>query len=157
VYKDQDKAVEFINQLSKVYRYLLDNHSNELVTLQTELEFIHSYTYLLSIRFDKNIKFSIEVPSDKLSLMVPPMSLQMLVENAIKHNEISEEQPLSVFIGIHGNKIKVMNNFQLRSNREESSKTGLRNIKERYKYFSNEEVEVIQSPRSFIVQIPLIR
>jgi two-component system, LytTR family, sensor kinase len=156
VYKDQDKAVDFINQLSKVYRYLLDNKDKELVTLEEELTFIRSYTYLLQIRFDTNIQFKINVDEGSMQRIIPPMALQILVENAIKHNEISEAQPLVVEIQAHENEIVVKNNLQLRSNSETSSKTGLQNIKDRYRYFTDNEIEVIQDPKYFSVKIPLL-
>jgi len=156
VYKDQDKAVDFINQLSKVYRYLLDNKDRELVTLEDELAFIRSYTYLLQIRFDTNIKFAIEVENNALQKLLPPMAIQILVENAIKHNEISEELPLSIVIKNTGDVLEVSNNLQLRINSEPSSKTGLQNIKDRYSYFTDKPVEIIESTHSFVVKIPLL-
>ncbi len=157
VYIDQDKAVDFINQLSKVYRYLLDNRNNELVSLERELTFINSYTYLLQIRFDKNIRFDINVPTEKTHLMLPPLSLQMLVENAIKHNEISNELPLTIHIKIEDNMLLVSNNLQLRTSNEISSKTGLQNIKDRYRFFTEQQVEVIQTEKTFAVKIPLLK
>ncbi len=156
VYIDQDKAVGFINQLSKVYRYLLDNRNCELVTLDSELTFIQSYTYLIQIRFDKNISFDIDIPKEKRHLMLPPLSLQMLVENAIKHNEISNELPLKITVKMNEEMVEVSNNLQLRTTTEVSSKTGLQNIKDRYKFFTEKEVEVIQNTNSFIVKIPLL-
>jgi two-component system, LytTR family, sensor kinase len=157
VYKDQDKAVGFINQLSKVYRYLLDNRNSELITLENELEFIHAYTYLLQIRFDKNILFDIQIETGKLSTLIPPMSLQMLIENAIKHNEVSSEQPLSITIKTLDDKLVVTNNLQLRSDQEPSSKTGLQNIKDRYAYFTDKMVNIIITSGSFSVEIPLLQ
>jgi LytS/YehU family sensor histidine kinase len=157
VYIDQDKAVDFINQLSKVYRYLLDNRDTELVSLDTELNFIRSYTYLIKIRFDKNIIFNIDVPKEKLTLLLPPLALQMLIENAIKHNEISEELPLTVDLNIKDGKLEVSNNLQLRSTNEVSSKTGLQNIKDRYKFFTDELVEVYETKDRFIVKVPLLK
>ncbi len=156
VYKDQDKAVDFINQLSKVYRYLLDNKDNELVTLQDELTFIRSYTYLLQIRFDTNIKFDIDIPENAMRLLLPPMAIQILVENAIKHNEISEAQPLTVRIKMENDVLEVSNNLQLRSQSEPSSKTGLKNISDRYSYFTTKIVEIIENANSFSVKIPLL-
>jgi two-component system LytT family sensor kinase len=157
VYIDQDKAVDFINQLSKVYRYLLDNKDTELVSLETELNFIKAYTYLIKIRFDKNIIFNITIPKDKTVLLLPPLSLQMLIENAIKHNEISEELPLSIDIEIKDDKLQVCNNLQVRITNEVSSKTGLQNIKDRYQFFTNEEVEVFQTTKHFYVKLPLLK
>lgn len=157
VYKDQDKAVDFINQLSKVYRYLLDSRNDELVSLRDELNFIQSYTYLLQIRFDKNLVFNLDIPEEKENLLLPPMSLQMLIENAIKHNEISQVLPLTIHVRISGSKLEVSNNLQLRSNSEVSSKTGLKNIKARYTFFTEEQVEVVETKLTFIVRIPLLR
>jgi two-component system, LytTR family, sensor kinase len=156
VYKDQDKAVDFINQLSKVYRYLLDNRNSELVTLDSELTFIKSYNYLLQIRFDKNIVFDINIPEDNLKKIIPPMSLQMLIENAIKHNEISIDLPLTIYIFIDENRLVIKNNLQLRTNPEESSKTGLQNIKDRFRFYTERQLEIIESEEYFIVKMPLI-
>jgi LytS/YehU family sensor histidine kinase len=157
VYKDQDKAVDFINQLSKVYRYLLDNRNSELVTLDQELVFIRSYTYLLQIRFDTNIHFEFDIEDSKRNLMLPPMALQILIENAIKHNEVSSEQPLTIAIIVTDHFLQVRNNLQLRVNKETSCKTGLQNIKDRYQYFTDTPVEVIQNTNAFIVKIPLLK
>ena len=133
VYKDADKAASFINQLSQVYRYLLDNKNNELVTLNNELTFIKSYTYLLQLRFDKSIAFDFDIPENTLTHSIPPMSLQMLIENAIKHNEVSEDLPLTILIKAASNEIIVSNNLQPRNTKEALSGTGLQNIKDRYK------------------------
>jgi hypothetical protein len=156
VYKDQDKAVDFINQLSKVYRYLLDNKDSELVSLEDELHFIRSYTYLLKIRFDTNIVFLIDLETESLKKMLPPMALQILIENAIKHNEISSDFPLTVKITSKNDILEVSNNLQLRLNNEESSKTGLKNISERYQYFTNKSIEIIKDSTLFSVKIPLL-
>ncbi len=156
VYSDQDKAVDFINQLSKVYRYVLENRESELATLESEMTFIDSYIFLLQIRFQKNIQFDISIEKELLTLLLPPMSLQILVENAIKHNEISSEQPLNIKLFTEKNYLVVQNNFQLRKNHEPSSKTGLQNIKDRYEFFTKEEVEILQSEKFFTVKIPLL-
>lgn len=157
VYKDQDKAVEFINQLSKVYRYLLDNRSSELVSLDSELLFIRSYTYLLQIRFDTNIIFRFDIADALRSLMLPPMALQVLIENAIKHNEVSSGQPLTISITAASNFLEVKNNLQLRSDSESSCKTGLQNIRQRYSFFTDQMVEVVEDAQSFTVKIPLLK
>ena len=156
VYKNQDKAVDFINQLSKVYRYLLDNRNNEFITVSDELTFVNSYNYLLQIRFDKNIVFNMDIDDKYLAKFIPPMSLQMLIENAVKHNEISNEQPLTITITISENYLVVSNNLQLRTNQEPSSKTGLQNIKDRYKHFTDKEIGVFAKQKLFTVKIPLL-
>lgn len=156
VYKDQDKAVDFIDQLSKVYRYLLDTRNSELISLREEMAFVNAYTYLLKIRFDTNIHFYINVPESKMNLLLPPMTLQILIENSIKHNEVSTEQPLYVSITEKDNVLEVKNNFQPRTTIERSSKTGLQNIKDRYNYYTNTEVIVQSDSQFFTVKIPLL-
>ena len=156
VYKDPDKAVEFINQLSKVYRYLLDNQNCELVTVDQELVFIRSYIFLLHIRFDKNLVIQTEINKEDLSKLIPPMALQILIENAIKHNESSSERPLLISIVSENEKIIVTNNLQLRPLHEPGSQTGLENIKARYKFFTETQVLVTSDEQSFVVKIPLL-
>jgi len=157
VYKDQDKAVDFISQLSKVYRYALDSRNSELISLKEELTFTESYNYLLQIRFDKSLIFRIEIPDAYENLLLPPMALQMLIENAIKHNEVSTAFPLTIEIKIANTKIEIKNNLQLRSSPEISCKTGLKNIKERYKFFSEEQVEIEETKNFFTVRLPLLK
>ena len=156
VYKDQDKAVEFINQLSKVYRYLLDNQNSELVSVDEELVFLRSYIFLLHIRFDKNLVIQVNVKKEDLSRLIPPMAIQILIENAIKHNEASSEHPLSILIDSVDGSLTVSNNLQLRSQHEPGSKTGLQNIRARYQFFTSIPVEVISNASSFTVKIPLL-
>lgn len=156
VYQNQDKAVEFINQLSNVYRYLLDNRNNEIVPLEQELTFLNAYIYLLQIRFDTSITFNVKVEKDKLRLMIPPMTLQILVENCIKHNEISKANPLQVTLFSTNDRIVVRNNLQRRIDEEHSPKTGLQNIKQRFAYLTDKEIEILEDGKIFEVSIPLL-
>lgn len=156
VYKSQDKAVDFINELSKVYRYVLDNNFTELVTLQEEMEFQNHYIYLLKIRFGSSISFDINIEENKQQTYVLPMCLQMLVENTIQHNEASQENPLHVSIYTFSNSLIVENNIQLRSDYKESSKIGLTNLKSRYSFFTDEKVEILNDDKIFKVILPLI-
>jgi two-component system, LytTR family, sensor kinase len=156
VYKDQDKAVDFIQQLSKVYRYVLDNRNNELVNLQDEIIFLESYIYLLQIRFDTNIDFKININENARNKMIPPMCLQILVENCIKHNEISKAHPLHITITNIEYAITVSNNLQVRIHPEPSAKMGLQNIIERYKFLSDNEVVVSNDNNFFKVTLPLL-
>jgi sensor histidine kinase YesM len=156
VYKDPDRSVEFINQLSKVYRYLLDNQTSELVTVEDELTFIRSYIFLLQIRFDRNLVISTEVKNEDMTRLIPPMALQILLENAIKHNEVSSEHPLLISIASEDDKLVVSNNLQLRPQHEPGSQTGLKNIRARYEFFTSAPVEVVQTLQLFVVKIPLL-
>ena len=156
VYKDQDKAVDFINQLSKVYRYLLDSHNCEMVRLEEELSFVRSYTYLLQIRFDRNLSVNFDISESSKHLLLPPMALQILVENAIKHNEVSEQLPLRIQIRSSDSTLEVSNNLQLRSSGENGSKNGLKNIRGRYTFFTTREIEIQETTAAFTVRIPLL-
>lgn len=156
VYQNQDRAAEFINELSKVYRYVLDNKNSALVTLKEELDFLHHYSYLLKIRFEDAISFTVNIDEkDKLGYL-PPMCLQMLVENTIQHNEASQENPLKVNIYTKNNALTIENNIQLRSDKPESSRTGLKNIQSRYAYFADKNVEISNNGKIFKVTLPLM-
>ena len=156
VQKDQEKAVDFIQQLSKVYRYVLDNKSKELARLEEEMRFMDSYMYLLKIRFDPNIRFVMEIEKDQWQRFLPPMALQMLIENAVKHNEISSEFPLTITVLAGNEQLEVRNNFQPRLHKEAGANSGLKNISDRYRYFTDKEIEIIQNEKEFIVRIPLL-
>ncbi|MBI9037251.1 MAG: sensor histidine kinase [Bacteroidales bacterium] len=171
VYVDQDKAVKFIKQLSEVYRYVLEIKDIELVPIETEIEFVESYCFLQKIRFSENLKININLNKSK-NIMVIPLSIQLLIENAIKHNVITKEKPLTIDVFNDEKYIVVKNNLQIkktikehRDDKNRNSHVGLENIKLRYKYLSKEEViiknpetENIESePKEFIVKIPLIK
>lgn len=156
VYKGDRKAVEFINEFSQVYRYVLSNEKTELVSLNDELTFLNHYIYLLSIRFEKGINFNISIDNNQRDLFIIPMCLQILVENTIQHNEISIHKPLTVEIYTSKNSLIIENKIQLRRQKEESSQIGLENIKKRFAYFTNIEVEISNDGNNFKVILPLI-
>jgi hypothetical protein len=154
VYEDQDKAARFIKQLSEVYRYVLDSRDKEVVPLEEEQRFLESYLFLQQIRFGDKLQLTIRLNGVKS--MVAPLVLQMLVENAIKHNIVSEENPLVITVHSDGQYIFVENSFQKKAVlREESPGVGLENIRRRYEFLSDRKVEVIQDT-NFIVKLPVI-
>jgi len=157
VYEDQDQAAKFIRELSKVYRYVLDTRAQEVVSLKTEMEFVNSYLFLQKIRFDEKLQLDIKIEGFEQK-MLPPMAVQMLLENAIKHNVIAEEEPLTIHIEIENReKLVIRNNLQKKNiPLEESSGMGLSNIKSRYEFLSPIPVEVIDGPSEFIVKLPLL-
>lgn len=157
VYEDQDQAANFIRQLSKVYRYVLDTQSKELVSINTELTFLDSYIFLQKIRFDEKLIVNIDVKGHEQS-MIPPIALQMLLENAVKHNVIAEEEPLTIDVLVEDGKFLVVkNNLQKkRIPLEASSGMGLANIKSRYEFLSKIPVEIIETTDEFIVKLPLL-
>lgn len=152
---DQQLAVKFIKQLSEVYRYVLDQKDKELVNFDTEFNFLKSYLFLHQIRFEKGL--ILETDSVFPSAMIVPLALQMLAENAIKHNIISAESPLCIGIGIEGDYIEVRNNLQLKPGPKETNNIGLANISERYKHLTGRPIEIVQNQKEFIVRLPIIK
>ncbi|MBX2942373.1 MAG: histidine kinase [Cyclobacteriaceae bacterium] len=155
VYEDQDKAAKFIKQLSDVYRYVLDTRGREVVAIEEELQFLNSYLFLQEIRFGG--KLIIMNDLKELKGNVPPLALQMLVENAIKHNIVSEAQPLTIQLYKEQNNMVVVNNLQLKKDLSEGlSGVGLDNIKKRYQFLSNGMIEVVKTENSFCVKLPIL-
>ena len=157
VYKNQDKAADFINELAKVYRYVLDTKNSELVPLQEELDFINHYIFLQKIRFEDSISFEIKIEESKKSDYLLPMCLQMLVENTIQHNETSQANPLKVLIYTDNDSLVIENPILSRSHISESTKTGIKNIKQRYSFFTDKKVIVSNNGKVFKVILPLIQ
>jgi len=155
--EDEDRAVAFVQQLSKVYRYILEIRDEKLIPLSEELKFLDAYIYLLKERFGNNIHVKVNVPEVTLGHKVVPLSLQLLLENAIKHNIISNLKPLMIEVFVEKGKLIVRNNLQKKNQVMNSTKAGLQNIKNRYSFFSNKKVEVLNTSEYFIVMLPLLR
>ncbi|MBP8917327.1 MAG: histidine kinase [Chitinophagales bacterium] len=153
---DKEKAKQFLMELSKVYRYVLEQKDNLVVELKEELKFINSYIYLNKIRFGENLHFETDIDAGNLSKFIPPLTLQSLVENAIKHNIISESKPLTIKITNDRNRLIVSNNLQGRNEKIVSTGIGLKNLKERYFLLGNSEPEFGIVNDQYIAKIPLI-
>mgnify|MGYP003564620348 CR=1 FL=1 len=149
-------AVSFVQELSKVYRYVLQTRSSTLVPLKEELDFIQSYRFLMSKRFGDNLSITLTVPETAQALQVMPFSLQLMVENAIKHNIISVKKPLWIRIYMCNNYLVVTNNLQKKNTPVQSTHIGLDNIRTRYGLMTNRDVRVIETTAEFRVEIPLI-
>ncbi len=155
--ENADIAMEFTQRLSDVYRYILQNKERELVQLQEEIDFVKDYIYLLQMRYPENLKASFTINESHAKKYIAPLTIQMLVENAIKHNVISNAQPLHIEIYVdNGVSLIVKNNLQLKNVPDKSTKTGLENIKKRYKYLGNREIAIINTSLNYMVAIPLI-
>lgn len=150
-------AEEFTGNLSKIYRYVLEHEADDLVTLASELDFLQSYCFLLRIRFEKKVLFNISIPDACLPFKVPPLSTQILIENAIKHNTFSLKSPLIIDIFVdEQNYLHIQNNYQHRENNIESTGVGLSNIVNRYSFFTTKEPTFGLSGNLFIAKIPLL-
>ena len=157
VYKDADASAKFIAQISNVYRYLLHSLERKVVLLQDELSFVESYLYLLQIRYSDNLIVVKKIDANPGQFYVAPASLQMLIENAIKHNVISKSNPLMISLYTYNGSIVVSNNLQEKQVKEESTKRGLQNIISRYRLLSDEVVKIDKTALEFRVQIPLLQ
>jgi two-component system LytT family sensor kinase len=155
--EDKKQAEIFLNELSKVYRYLLSSNENGLSTLRNELNFIHSYYQLLKTRHGDAIQMQVEVDKKYHSYLLPSLSLQLLVENAVKHNIISKQNPLTVDIfSMAGNKLAVNNNLQPKMVKATSTKIGLENIRSKYELLKQPGFQLLEDSRNFTVILPLI-
>jgi len=157
VHKDADASSTFISELSNVYRYLLYNQDNKIVPLKEELAFLDSYTYLLRTRFTENLLIENRIFDSSDKIMVAPATLQMLIENAIKHNVASKKFPLRIVLEKQGNYIMVSNTLQKKEIEEESTRIGLKNVVARYKLLSDLPVIIEEIQTHFIVKIPVLQ
>ncbi|MEK6477735.1 histidine kinase [Catalinimonas sp. 4WD22] len=150
-------AQHYLEQLSDVYRYVLLSKQKETVSLREELEFVHAYIYLNKTRYRDNLLVQNDIPEESMEQRVAPLSLQILVENALKHNIISKDKPLTLSIAVdrHGY-VVVENNIQKKNILEKSTKTGLENIVNRYALLTVKQVEISSTADLFSVRLPLI-
>ena len=157
VMQNHSEANRFIEEFSKVYRYIMHNHENELVPLKTELHYINPYIFLLQKRFGDGLQVSIDIPDTYSDRLIIPAALQMLIENAIKHNVVSRSRPLQISLHANGNNsIVITNNLQVKQSTEPSTGIGLRNIMKRYELVSDREVGIMKNESGFTVTLPLI-
>ncbi|MEN8118449.1 MAG: histidine kinase [Bacteroidota bacterium] len=146
---------EFIQKLSSIYRYILENKDKEMVPISTELEFVKDFFYLQKIRDQEKIELKIET-NNKGEELILPVSLQMLVENALKHNSATRNEPLVITIHFEGlDKLVVRNNLQKKMQLEETSKVGLKNLDERCRLILNRELEIQETMDEYIVKVPV--
>jgi len=153
---DQQVAGNFLEQMSGIYRYILKNGDNETVFLKDEIEFVQLYINLQQTRFKKGLQVNINVPEEYMHYKIAPVTLQNLIENAIKHNIIDSSSPLVIDIFIEGDYIVVKNNLQKKKVVETSNKKGLEQFASLYKYLSRLPVEITETPINFQIKIPLI-
>jgi two-component system, LytTR family, sensor kinase len=155
--EDKHKAEIFLDELSKVYRYLLRNNEDGMSTVKNEIQFIRSYFELLKTRHGDAVHMQIEIDKRYEDYLLPSLSLQMLVENAVKHNALSKNYPLhiEVFTTV-GNKLVVNNNIQLRAQKAPSGEVGLKNIQMKYKLLNQQGLQVMNDGKNFTAVLPLI-
>ncbi len=158
VHKDAEVASEFIQQLSKVYRYLLYNQERDTVSLKAEMEFVEAFIFLLRIRFGESITIQTNLSEEQLeSYDIPPAAVQLPVENAIKHNIVSRKKPLTIEIFVENDHLVISNNLQRRQTYIESGGLGLQNIQQRFTYLTQQKVQIEENDTHFVVRLPLVK
>lgn len=157
VHHDPDLSEKFIQQLSKSYRYILEQRDQSLVSLATELEFIKAYTFLLKIRFENKFDIFYNLPEETaVRCKVAPLTLQLLIENAVKHNRMSKKEPLVIHVDCEDSMLLVRNRMQARTTAPPSTGMGLENIRNSYALLADRPVWAGVSGEEFVVKVPLI-
>lgn len=157
IHSDREKASEFVNRLSDVYRSFLDNSSREVISLKEELKVVEAYNFLLKTRFGDALIFKTEITIDQENYFLPPGALQSLIENAIKHNGSTLKEPLLINIYTKAEELIVENPIKPRPQESPSTRTGLENLKNRYQYLTDRIPSFLKTEKKFIAKIPLLK
>jgi sensor histidine kinase YesM len=156
MYQDPDRAEQFIRKLAHTYQYILATQEQALVPLSEEIKFLQAYFFLLKARFEEAVHLSLELPRRALNSKIPPLTLQLLLENAVKHNAPTDEAPLYVRIYLSDkNHLAVSNNVLAAGSRLQSFRVGLDNIRLRYQYYAQAAISVVKG-EDFVVELPLL-
>lgn len=158
IHEDPDRASIFLRRISQVYRHVLEIRDKETVQLGEEWQLLEAYRDLIQTRFEDRVIFQTDVPEEALAKHLPPLCLQLLIENALKHNEVSLKRPLTITLkySTKDDSLIVQNNYQPKQTLEESTRVGLKNIQSRYAALTNREVKIEQSDSFFTVELPLL-
>lgn len=157
IQKDQDKAQDFVDEFSHLYRYVLESIERQLVSVEKELDFINAYMFLQRIRYGENIAYSLDIPSDMLRYQLPPLSLQVVFENAIKHNQFSDDNPLSIHIMTYEQKLVVHNTYRPKVSKYDRRGVGQKNLERRYALLGSEKPVFRITENDYIAELPLIK
>jgi hypothetical protein len=153
-----DKARQFNESMADVFRYILQNKGRNLVMLREEIQFLQEYFSLLTIRFEKAVFLKISVPEAQFDqFLLPPISLQVLAENAIKHNEFSEPFPLVIHISLTGEELTISNPIRKKGPRKKPTQIGLQNLAERYRLITDKSINIWNTEKDFTVTLPVLR
>jgi len=154
--ENPDNAQRFTTSLSKIYRYVLEQKDKELVSVEDELSFAKTYMNLLKMRFENSLFYELPAADINPDAKVVPLSLQLLLENTVKHNVVSEQKPLHIRIFIDGDYLAIQNDFQKKEVLQDRQGVGLQNIVNRYEIVTNRKVRVEQDEKNFTVKIPIL-
>jgi sensor histidine kinase YesM len=155
--ESKKEGLDFVDKLSSVYRYILESNKADLLMVEEEIRFINSYLFMLKKRYENKLKIILDLPEKVMQTKIPPMTLQLLIENAIKHNKILKTNPLRINIFYQKGSIHVENNVIENNEYSNSFGLGLQNLKERYRLITGEEVVIQKENEKFIVKLPIIK
>ncbi len=154
---DQELAKDYLLKISDIYRYVLENENNELIELKNELDFARDYAFLISKRFGDAFEFKTNVPEKLMNKYIPPLTMQMLAENVLKHNKLDLENKLILTVyAENSNELIIKNNITAKNTHANTTRLGLQNLNNRYKYLINQEISIMNNQTEFVVEIPLI-
>jgi LytS/YehU family sensor histidine kinase len=158
IHEAPDVAKEYLSHLSAVLRYTLQANENKLVSVQDELKFVDSYFFLVKLRYGNNIELHQKLSDTLMSYKMPPLAIQILIENAVKHNEISKRNPLEIFISeITNETIQIKNNINVKYNQEKGTGLGLANLTNQYRILSGKEITIRKDDKFFSVELPIFK
>ena len=155
--EDKEQALDYVQKLSAFFRNILEYRDKTLISLKEELELAGTYFYLQKQRYNDNFKLTVDIANEYLSTFIPPMTLQMILENAIKHNVISADKPLTVTISVKDNYLVISNNIQPKKNQEASTGIGLQNIANRYRIINGSRIDVKITAETYTIFLPVIK
>lgn len=155
IYKDEILTEKFIRKLALTYQYILESNEKKLTSLKEEIEFIHAYTYLINVRFEESFNVEIKIDTAIEDTLIPPLSIQILLENAVKHNVLGNDDPLNVSIYNDSNYIIIENNILKKPSTQHSFKIGHNNVMNRYQYFTNKKISIDKTD-IYQVKLPII-
>ncbi len=156
VNNDKDKANEYIKHLSNLLRTTLESNQKKFITILEELELAKAYVFLLEMRYGKNLNINVDIPDSFNFHLIPPLTIQTLIENAVKHNEISKKNPLKIDVGINENgQLRVLNKIQKKRTSEPSLGVGLPNLSKRFQLLVGKDIQIYDDQEKFYVDLPL--
>ncbi|WP_431129351.1 sensor histidine kinase [Flagellimonas flava] len=153
----REEAKEFVNRLSEIYRFILDSGNANLIPLKDEIKFAEAYIHIQKERFGENLQVDWNISEEAKKLLIIPMSLQLLLENAVKHNIVSKAKPLCIHVTVANGNLKVVNKIQPKSTQLPTTKLGLKNIERRYALISEQQVAISKANNLFEVKLPLLK
>lgn len=156
IQEDEEKAEDFLDHMSKVYRYLLRNNEDQLVSIRTEIDMVRSYYFLLKKRHSEALTLTIDIPEQYLNKEIPPLTLQMIVENAVNQNSLTKNEPLNITIKMAGDEIEIEYNKQPKLYGVRESEQAIENILNKFRLLTQKEIEIIEENKKRIIRLPLM-